>query len=104
MGPEEPVLLLAHHPDFFAEAAYAGVDLTLSGHTHGGQITWFGRPIAPALHHTQLGYWQGLHALEGAQLLVGRGAGVCLLPIRIAAPAEVLLVRLRVEGGPVPHC
>jgi uncharacterized protein len=106
-GPDEPVVLLAHHPDLFVESSYAGVDLTLSGHTHGGQITWFGKPI-PVVHHrhhTQLGYWHGRHEREGAQLLVGRGAGVCLLPIRIGARAEVLLVELQVGSGqPARDC
>lgn len=93
---DEPALLLSHHPDLFQEAAYAGVDLTLSGHTHGGQITWFGQPLLPGRHHTRFGYWQGRHEVDGAQLIVGRGVGVCMLPIRIAAPPEVILIELRV--------
>jgi uncharacterized protein len=92
---DEPSLLLSHHPDLFCEAAYAGVDLTLAGHTHGGQITWFGQPLLPGHHHTQHGYWQGRHEANGAQLLVGRGVGVCMLPLRIAAAPEVLLIELR---------
>jgi predicted MPP superfamily phosphohydrolase len=105
LAPEEPAVLLAHHPDFFLESAYAGVDLTLSGHTHGGQITWFGRPLLPGAHHTRAGHWQGLYAQDGAQLLVGRGAGVCVLPLRVAAPPEVLLIELRAAGGiAAPGC
>jgi uncharacterized protein len=92
---EEPVVLLSHHPDLFCETAYAGVDLTLAGHTHGGQITWFGQALLPGSHHTRFGYWQGLHHADGAQLLVGRGVGVCVLPFRIAAAPEVLLIELR---------
>jgi predicted MPP superfamily phosphohydrolase len=96
---EEPALLLSHHPDLFREAAYSGVDLTLAGHTHGGQITWFGQPLLPGHHHTRFGYWQGRHSVDGAQLLVGRGVGVCVLPLRVAAPPEVLLIELRTAGG-----
>jgi predicted MPP superfamily phosphohydrolase len=92
---DEPALLLSHHPDLFREAAYAGVDLTLSGHTHGGQITWFGRPLLRGTHHTRFRYWHGRHYQDGAQLLVGRGVGVCVLPIRIAAAPEVLLIELQ---------
>ncbi len=92
---EEPVVLLSHNPDFFHEAAHVGVDLMLSGHTHGGQIAPFGRPF-PGMSHTRLGLWAGRYQREGAQLFVGRGAGVTLLPVRIGAPAEVPILRLRV--------
>jgi len=90
-GEDEPVLLLSHHPDFFYESSHAGVDLTLSGHTHAGQITLFGRV---PLQHTLLGYWCGLFEEEGARLYVGRGAGTTKLPLRVNAPAEVPLIRL----------
>lgn len=94
LGEDEPAVLISHHPDLFHEAAYAGVDLTLSGHTHGGQITWFGKPLLRGTHHTQFGYWRGRHEVDGAQLVVGRGVGVCVLPIRLAAAPEVLLIEL----------
>jgi len=95
MEDDEPALLLSHHPDFFCEAAHCGIDLTLSGHTHGGQITWFGTPLLPKNHYSRFEYWKGLHAIEGSQLLVGKGAGVCVLPFRVSAPPEVLLIELR---------
>jgi len=95
MKEDEPALLLSHHPDLFCEAAHCGIDLTFSGHTHGGQITWFGNPLLPKAHYTRVGYWKGSHAMEGSQLLVGRGAGVCVLPFRIGAPPEVLMIELR---------
>jgi predicted MPP superfamily phosphohydrolase len=88
---EEPIVLLAHNPDFFFEAASAGVDLTLSGHTHAGQITFHGRTF---LKQTTLGYWRGRFELDGAQLYVGCGAGTTGLPLRIHAPAEVPLIRI----------
>ena len=91
---DEPILLLSHHPDFFYEASQAGVDLTLSGHTHGGQITFFGRT---PLHHTQLGYWRGTFSEDGAQLYVGRGVGTTKLPLRLNTPGEVPLIRLLTE-------
>jgi uncharacterized protein len=94
LSEDEPAILLSHHPDLFSEAAHAGVDLTLSGHTHGGQITWFGKPLLPGTHHTRFGYWQGRHEVDGAQLLVGRGVGVSVLPIRLSAAPEVLLIEL----------
>ncbi len=88
---DDPILLLAHHPDFFYEASDVGVDLTLSGHTHGGQIRLAG--WAP-FTHSKHGYAQG-HFIEGpSQLYVGRGAGATMLPLRIGAPAEIPLIRI----------
>jgi len=89
----EPIVLLSHHPDFFEEAADVGVDLQLSGHTHGGQILIFGRT---PLRHTHEGYWAGHFARDGAQLYVGSGVGVSLIPLRIGAPAEIAIVTLSV--------
>jgi len=83
---DEPALLLSHHPDFFFEAAAAGVDLTLSGHTHGGQIrigNW-----AP-IHHSRFGYERGWFAEGDSRLYVSRGIGVTVLPLRIGAPPEI---------------
>ncbi len=87
----EPIVLLSHHPDMFVEASWVGVDLTLSGHTHGGQITPFGWT---PFRHTRLGYWRGHFEADGARLYVGRGAGTTGLPLRIHAPGEVSLIRL----------
>jgi predicted MPP superfamily phosphohydrolase len=90
-GAEEPVLLLSHHPDLFCEASWVGVDLTLSGHTHGGQITCFGKT---PLKHSRLDYWRGHFEEEGAQLYVGGGGGITGLPLRVHAPGEVPLIQL----------
>src|SRR5258706_140437 len=87
---DEAVVLLAHHPDFFAESA-PRIDLQLSGHTHGGQIMAFGRT---PLRHTRHGYWSGHFTRGAAQLYVGRGVGTSFLPIRIGAPAEIAIVEL----------
>ncbi len=89
----EPAILLSHHPDFFFEAAAVDVDLTLAGHTHGGQIRIRGK--AP-LHHSRFGYEQGWFRENDCQLYVGRGVGVTVLPIRIDAPPEIPLFTLRV--------
>lgn len=89
---DEPIVLLAHHPDFFEEAADVGVDLQLSGHTHGGQILFAGRT---PLRHTHEGFWSGRFERNGAQLYVGRGVGVSFIPVRVGARAEIAVVRLR---------
>ena len=90
--PGEPALLLSHHPDVFQEASEREVDLQLSGHTHGGQIKFFG--WSP-LQHSRFGYKNGLYERNGSRLYVGRGAGVTLLPVRIGTRSEVALLRPR---------
>jgi len=91
----EASLLLSHHPDLFREASARGVDLQLSGHTHGGQIRIFG--WSP-LHHSQFGWVNGLYASGASRLYVGRGAGVTALPIRIGTRAEITLLKPRAAG------
>lgn len=96
----DPVVLLSHHPDFFFEAAAVGVDLTLSGHTHGGQVKVFGKAIC----HSQFGWLQGRQQAAGQLLYVSRGVGTTVLPIRYNAPPEVPVLRLWTPGrGPSRH-
>ncbi|MCA9622050.1 MAG: metallophosphoesterase [Myxococcales bacterium] len=88
--PGRPVVLLAHQPRQVVEAATHGVDLQLSGHTHGGQIfpwNFFVRLQQP--------YVAGLVDHEGTQLYTSRGTGYWGPPLRVAAPAEITLVELR---------
>src|SRR4051794_38243021 len=89
--PELPVLLLAHQPHQIAGAVAHGVDLQLSGHTHGGQMWPFHylvRLDQPVL--------QGLsrHG-ERTQLYTSRGTGFWGPPFRIFAPSEITLITLR---------
>ncbi|MHC3470789.1 metallophosphoesterase [Streptomyces sp. 7R007] len=89
--PDLPVLLLAHQPAFVAQAAAAGIDLQLSGHTHGGQIWPFHHLVRldqPAL--------AGL-SQHGARTLLytSRGTGFWGPPFRIFAPSEITLLVLR---------
>lgn len=90
----EPTLLLSHHPDLFPEAARLGIDLQLSGHTHGGQVRLLG--WAP-LRHSDHGYLAGLYRRGSSRLWVGSGAGITMLPIRIGTRAEVAILRLRCQ-------
>ncbi|CAM5654216.1 Metallophosphoesterase OS=Streptomyces tendae OX=1932 GN=GUR47_02730 PE=4 SV=1 [Streptomyces tendae] len=89
--PDLPVLLLAHQPKFVDRAAAAGVDLQLSGHTHGGQIWPFHHLVRldqPAL--------AGL-SRHGARTLLytSRGTGFWGPPFRVFAPSEITLLVLR---------
>ncbi|MEQ8762497.1 MAG: metallophosphoesterase [Planctomycetota bacterium] len=82
-----PRILLSHHPDAFPEAKRRGVDLVLSGHTHGGQIClpWIG----PILKHSRHGYHGGYFQEDGSHLFVSRGLGAVVLPIRFRCAAHV---------------
>ena len=86
-----PTILLAHQPVQVKEAAARGVDLQLSGHTHGGQMWPFHyivRAVQPSL--------AGLSTVEGTQLYVTRGAGFWGPPVRIGAPPDITVVSLEV--------
>jgi len=95
----ETTVLLSHHPDFFYEAAAVDVDLTLAGHTHGGQIRLAG--WAP-IHHSRFGYERGWFRENDCRLYVSRGVGVTVLPIRFDAPPEIPIVTMRCAVVPDP--
>jgi len=82
-------LLLAHHPHAWDSAE--GIPLTLSGHTHGGQLMLNSRLGAGPMIYR---YWSGLYTRPGGALVVSNGVGNWF-PIRIQAPAEIVHVTLR---------
>ncbi|MEQ4300637.1 metallophosphoesterase [Plantactinospora sp. B6F1] len=88
--PNRPVVLLAHQPINVHEAARHGVDLQLSGHTHGGQIVPFN-----LLVRSQQPVVSGHATIDGTQLYVTNGAGFWGPPVRVGAPPQVTLVELR---------
>jgi len=88
--PERPCLLLAHDPSTFKRASEMGIDLQLSGHTHGGQIWpfyWFVRLAIP--------FVAGRYRRGDAELYVSRGTGFWGPPLRLFAPAEITEILLR---------
>jgi len=90
VAPDEVVLCLSHHPDFFNNAAERGARLTLAGHTHGGQVAFFGVPAFWFAFQYMLGrYRRGDH-----QLYVSGGTGHWL-PFRLGVPPEVTVLTLR---------
>lgn len=83
-------VLLAHQPKSVVEAAAAGYDLQLSGHTHGGQFfPW------DSLARLAQPYIAGLHRHENMWVYVSRGTGYWGPPVRIGQPSEITLVTLR---------
>lgn len=87
-------ILLSHNPDVFPVAARQGFDLTIGGHTHGGQINVeiLHRNWNLARYFTP--YVRGLYREGRASIYVSSGIGTVALPLRIGAPAEVNLLRL----------
>nr|WP_274706740.1 metallophosphoesterase [Allorhizobium sonneratiae] len=89
---DAPVILLAHEPDIFPKVPER-VSLTLSGHTHGGQVNLFGwTPVVPSRYGSRYVYG---HVEEGGRnLIVSGGLGLSVAPIRFDAPPEVVVIDL----------
>ncbi|MCP3136325.1 metallophosphoesterase [Pyxidicoccus xibeiensis] len=89
-----PTVLLAHDPDLFPQAQARGVELTLSGHTHGGQLAVPGvRRLSLARFITR--WTAGLYRQGRSWLYVNRGAGTTGPPVRLGAPPELAVITLR---------
>ncbi len=76
-------LLLAHHPDFIDEAAAIGIPLTLSGHTHGSQLGFWGQPLLPVFKYTR-GLFR--HGPSYGYVHCGNGSW---FPFRLGCPPEI---------------
>jgi len=87
-------VLLSHNPDVFPVAARQGYNLTIAGHTHGGQVRVeiLRQDVNVARFFTP--YVDGLYRRGDAAIFVSRGIGTIALPARIGAPPEVNLLRL----------
>lgn len=86
-------LLLAHNPTILRRAWRADVDLVLSGHTHGGQVTL--RPEKNRSGRPRRRLLRGLGRRGNTQIYVTRGLGTVVLPIRYGCPPEVSVLELR---------
>jgi uncharacterized protein len=86
-------LLLAHNPIILRRAARASVDLVLSGHTHGGQVTWRSERSRSSRPRRRM--LRGLGRLGDTQIYVTRGLGTVVLPVRYGCLPEVSLLELR---------
>ena len=93
MASSEPLILMAHEPDYADQVIGSGVDLMLSGHTHGGQVRI---PFLPPMHLPPMGrkYVEGHFLLGGLQLYVTRGIGTVEVPFRFRCPPEITLITL----------
>lgn len=92
----EPKVLLVHEPDYADHASQYGIDVQLSGHSHGGQIR------LPGIHPLWLPemankYYRGYYRVHQLQLYTNRGIGTVGVPFRFLAAPEVTLMTLRAK-------
>jgi predicted MPP superfamily phosphohydrolase len=107
-----PNILLSHNPNSFNRAAELGIDLSLAGHTHGGQVTVeildkrytparFITPFTAGMYHLPIAMSSNPAASnqvgepKRSTLYVNRGLGTFALPARIGVDPEITLLRLR---------
>ena len=95
MLPGAVNILLSHNPNTFDRAAELGIDLSLAGHTHGGQVTL--EYISPDLSPARLitAYVRGWFQKGESQLYVNRGIGTIFSPVRFGSPPEITLYELK---------
>jgi len=91
---DRPVILMAHQPRSFFEAQSLGVDLQLSGHTHGGQLFPFSFIVSLVQP-----YIAGLYRKGNSQIYVSRGTGYWGPPMRLGSPAEITEITLSAAQG-----
>jgi predicted MPP superfamily phosphohydrolase len=112
--PDIPNILLSHNPDTFPRAAALGIELSLAGHTHGGQLRiglgerqWSPAslitPFVAGLYRLPLGPDRGdgevpSRPQSSAFLYVNRGLGTFGLPVRLGVPPEITVLTLRTAG------
>ena len=87
-------ILMSHNPNTFDRAAELGIDLSLAGHTHGGQVAF--EFISPEISPSRLvtPYVAGWFSKPGGKLYVNRGIGTIGVPMRMGAPPEITVYEL----------
>ena len=95
---EELVVLLAHEPGYHESYRSAGADLVLTGHVHGGQIIIPGKGglISPDMEFFPELY-EGMHTYGDMTMIISRGLGNSVIPVRINNYPEIVRVVLRAE-------
>lgn len=98
IASEEFTLLLAHEPQYIEDYSKAGVDLVLSGHAHGGQ---FRLPFIGGFYAPDQGifpeYTEGLHKMDDTKMIISRGIGNSVIPLRLFNHPEIVCVTLKSE-------
>jgi predicted MPP superfamily phosphohydrolase len=94
--PDTINILLVHsvYPHDFDRVAEVGVDLTLAGHTHGGQLSLEFIRRGLCLARLETPYVSGWYEKSGRQVYVNRGIGTTMIPIRLGARPEITILEL----------
>lgn len=94
-GTDGFTILLSHRPEYFWRYAESGIDLTLSGHAHGGQ---FRLPLIGGLYAPGQGafpaYDSGVYSYQNANMVVSRGIGQSSFPLRFNNRPELVIITL----------
>lgn len=97
-GTEDFCIMLSHRPEYFDRYAAAGIDVTFSGHAHGGQ---FRLPLIGGLYAPGQGvlpeYDCGVYTYENANMVVSRGIGNSSFPLRFNNRPELVIVTLTLQ-------
>lgn len=93
--PKNFVIMVKHEPDYFTEVNKTMVDLVLSGHTHGGQVTFFGlwAPYLPG--NSSQKYRTGVIKEGNSTLIISNGIGTVGLPMRFFARPQIIVLNLK---------
>lgn len=98
--PEAYTILLSHRPELFRVYADYGMDLSLSGHAHGGQ---FRIPFVGGVFAPEQGFWpkysEGRHQLGGSEMIISRGLGNSTFPQRLFNRPEIIVIELTETAG-----
>ncbi len=103
MRESDFVIFLTHSPDNLpaalatqnAQGSANWFDLALCGHTHGGQVTFFGRPLFKTYTNVSDDYLSGWVHIARTSVLVSNGVGTIGLPVRLFAPAQMHVITLK---------
>lgn len=87
-------ILISHNPDYFEDMNSSLIDLAVAGHTHGGQVTFFGKsaPVLPIVHGEKYRY--GLKNRGDSFLYITSGVGTVTPPVRFFCRPEIVVFTL----------
>jgi predicted MPP superfamily phosphohydrolase len=93
--PEDFVILVSHKADYFEKVSRSKIDLQLSGHTHGGQITFFGlwAPFINSKYGQK--YVTGLKKSGNNTMIISNGIGMVWAPVRFFARPQIIVITLK---------
>jgi uncharacterized protein len=100
VDPKTFSLLLAHHPESFLDYVSSKVDLVLVGHAHGGQFRFFDQGIYSPNQGFFPRYTDALFTQDTTTMIVSRGLGESVLPLRLFNEPELVIITLRTKKNP----